>query len=149
MCRVTLRYLSVVVALATGCGIDLADGTERVPEEEVAEGATAHDECRANLSSLQQHMKSIYHDYVASGWVPSGEPTKNRRKWEEGSSFDQAQIGWKPEQDKVFGVYQITPKGSEGFMAACKADMDEDGEQAIWTVTHTSEPAQMSAEGVR
>ena len=139
-------FLLLGLSSFAGCGIDLADGTERVAEEEEVHMATADKECKESLTALQTQMESVFFNYTQSGWVPDDSPSKVRRKWSDGSSFDE--IGWKP-SGKVQGSYMIKPTTGEDYLAACKADVDEDGNYALWTVTKTTGPIQTSEEGFR
>ena len=108
--------------------------------------ATAHKECEESLSALKTQMESVFFTYSSSGWVPDDSPSKVRRKWATGTSFDE--IGWQP-KGKVQGSYMIKPTSGEDYLAACKADVDEDGNYALWTVTKTTGPSQTSEEGFR
>ena len=147
MVRSALFSLSAFAALLTACGIDLADGTERVAEEDVTDGATAHEECEKNLESLQAKMASArFSPYKTTDWQPDDSPSKNRRAWPSGTLFDE--VGWAPEKVKVQGSYRLVNSGDD-FLALCEADVDEDGEKSQWQVTLSTGPVLNSAEGVR
>jgi hypothetical protein len=142
--------LSIARGLTVGCGIDLSDSTEGLSEEELAgEGgeSSAHNECRESLAGIQKKMKSAGFSRIPStGFLTDDSPTKARRNWTKGSSFDT--IGWKP-KGKIQASYKFMENGVDGFQATCIADVDEDGVMATWTVTESSGPEQTTGAEIR
>ena len=161
MTRLESLFVLPFVVSMVACGIDLADGTERVPDEEdptADAGATADAECEAALTSLQEQMR-VDQFRVSRGdgpevWVPDlteGDPAPSsvRRRWVTGSNFDDlGDGGWAPPQSRIQASYRLVRTDS-GYAAQCVADVDEDGVRAIWMLEGDDGPRRITEEGIR
>ena len=161
MVRVEFLFVWPLLVSLSACGIDLADGTERVPDEEDPtgdNGATAHAECEESLLSLQDQMR-VDQFRVSRGdgqeiWVPDlteGDPSPSsvRRSWVSGSNFDDlGDGGWEPSRSRIQASYRLV-RNSSGYVAQCVADVDEDGVFAVWMLDGDDGPRRITEEGIR